>query len=243
MSEKEERKKGSYIPVCSACKYTVFKPESCVMVCQNCDKVYSYEEYEKLYQKVKTPILHKIGGTIIMTLSSLLMLLFIGVFIERDISLLFPAVIGLFGFVIGRLFWNGSFVTISKEIDNIHYAKKEFKLNNSSIVNMSGREFEFFCAEVLKKNGFYGVYVTPGSGDQGVDIIAEKNGLKYAFQCKHYSSSLGNKPVQEVVAGKQFYGCDVAVVITNSTFTSGAISLAQATGVELWDGNRLKKMS
>lgn len=60
--------------------------------------------------------------------------------------------------------------------------------------------------------------------------------------CKNYTSVLGNTPVQEVSAGKLFYGCHIGVVMTNSTFTSGAVSLAKATGVLLWDRTVLSKL-
>lgn len=107
---------------------------------------------------------------------------------------------------------------------------------------MDGHSFEYFCAEVLGKNGFTQVQVTRGSGDQGVDILAEKDGVKYAVQCKHYSAALGNTPVQEVNAGKLYYGCHVGVVMTNSAFTMGAVELAKVTGVLLWDRTRLQEM-
>lgn len=107
---------------------------------------------------------------------------------------------------------------------------------------MNGYQFEVFCAELLRENGFTSVQLTPQSGDQGVDILAEKQGAKYAFQCKHYSSPLGNTPIQEVNAGKTFYKCHVGVVITNSFFTPGAVALAEATGVLLWDRENIEKM-
>ena len=110
---------------------------------------------------------------------------------------------------------------------------------NFSFDRMNGHEFEHFCADLLRKNDFSNVCVTPGSGDQGVDILAEKHSIKYAIQCKNYATPLGNTPVQEVAAGKIFYNCHVGVVLTNSTFTPGAISLAEATGVLLWDRNVL----
>ena len=69
---------------------------------------------------------------------------------------------------------------------------------------MKGYEFEHFCADLLKKNGFRKVSVTPASGDQGVDIIAVRGTARYAIQCKRYASPLGNKPVQEVYTGKAF---------------------------------------
>lgn len=106
---------------------------------------------------------------------------------------------------------------------------------------MTGPEFEQCCAEILRRNGFYDVEVMGGSGDQGVDIIATKDKLRYAVQCKCYSSNLGNTPVQEVFAGKIYYGCDVAAVMTNSYFTAGAYELASSTGVLLWDRDWVSK--
>lgn len=135
-------------------------------------------------------------------------------------------------------------------VDNIEKElmgyKKPYAIEGRSdgfnIDGMEGHEFEHWCADLLKKSGFNKVEVTPASNDQGVDILADKDGIKYAFQCKNYSTPLGNTPVQEVGAGKVYYKCHVGVVMTNSTFTKGAIELAKATGVLLWDGNTIEKM-
>ena len=107
---------------------------------------------------------------------------------------------------------------------------------------MEGHEFENYCADLLRKNGFANVSVTPGSGDQGVDVIAEKDGVRYAVQCKCYSSALGNAPVQEVCAGKSMYNCHVGVVMTNNYFTAGARQLAEKNGILLWDRDKLQQM-
>lgn len=107
---------------------------------------------------------------------------------------------------------------------------------------MEGHEFENYCADLLRKNGFVNVSVTPGSGDQGVDVIAEKEGVRYAVQCKCYSSALGNTPVQEVCAGKSMYNCHVGVVMTNNYFTAGAKQLAEKNGILLWDRDKLQQM-
>lgn len=100
---------------------------------------------------------------------------------------------------------------------------------------MDGHDFEYWCANLLRKLDFTNVDVTPGSGDQGVDILAQKEGIKYAIQCKCYSSDLGNTPIQEVHAGKAMYHCQVGTVMTNRYFTAGGKQLAEATGVLLWD--------
>ena len=107
---------------------------------------------------------------------------------------------------------------------------------------MKGQDFENYCANLLIAYGFKNIEVTKGSGDQGVDIIGYYNGYKYAIQCKRYSKKLGNSPVQEVVAGKNFYNCQNAMVITNNYFTNAAIQLAKANNVELWDRNNLMQV-
>lgn len=112
----------------------------------------------------------------------------------------------------------------------------------SDVDNMTGLQFEQFTADLLSRIGYTNVSVTKASGDQGVDIIAYRDGFSYAIQCKHYSSPLGNSSVQEVYSGKAFYGCDYAAVITNSYFTSGAQQLALSIGVMLWDRTSLQAM-
>jgi hypothetical protein len=108
------------------------------------------------------------------------------------------------------------------------------------MAKLDGLEFEDICATVLKDKGFKKVRVTKASGDQGVDILANKDGKKYAVQCKLYSRPVGNKAVQEVYAGMSYYDCDAAIVMTNSTFTKSAIDLAESTGVELWEDMPIK---
>lgn len=112
----------------------------------------------------------------------------------------------------------------------------------TAIDEMEGHEFEQWCAELLRHNGFRDVEVTKGSHDQGVDILANKDDIKYAIQCKCYASKLGNTPVQEVFTGKTIYHCHVGVVMTNSYFTESARKAAEATGVLLWDRDRLERM-
>lgn len=131
--------------------------------------------------------------------------------------------------------------------DEINWRREQVGLSSVEdelqlVDSMEGHEFEYWCAELLRKNGFTDVEVTKGSGDQGVDVLAVKDGIRYAIQCKCYSSNLGNGPVQEVNAGKSLYRCHVGVVMTNRHFTPSAKELATATGVLLWDRDKLEEM-
>lgn len=111
-----------------------------------------------------------------------------------------------------------------------------------NIDQIDGHTFEAFCADVLRKNGFEEVVVTQGSGDQGIDILAWRDGIKYGIQCKCYSSEVGNKAVQEAFAGKTYYQCHVGIVLTNSYFTRSAKELARTNSIVLWDRDKLLSM-
>ena len=124
--------------------------------------------------------------------------------------------------------------------ENTHMAVNKYDM--AYIDEMDGHEFEHFTAELLRKLGYQNVEVTRGSGDQGVDVLAEKEGVRYAVQCKCYASDLGNTPVQEVNTGKAIYHCHVGVVATNRHFTQGAKDAAKATGVLLWDRAKLHEL-
>lgn len=120
-------------------------------------------------------------------------------------------------------------------------AEYDVKFSESNPIHavdaMDGQSFELWCAALLQKLGYSKVQTTKASGDDGVDLLAEKEGIRYAIQCKCYSSNLGKSPIQEVNAGKAMpmYHCQIGVVMTNRHFTKGARELAEANGVLLWD--------
>lgn len=108
--------------------------------------------------------------------------------------------------------------------------------------DMEGHEFEYFCADLLKQKGFVDVEVTKGSGDYGVDILAEKDGITYAIQCKRYTTPVGVKAVQEAYAGRDYYDRMVGAVMTNQYFTSPAVDAAKKLKILLWDGGYMESM-
>lgn len=112
----------------------------------------------------------------------------------------------------------------------------------SVLDEMEGHEFEYFCAELLQENGFYEVEVTKASGDYGVDILAEKDGVTYAIQCKCYSAPVGVKAIQEAYAGRDYYDRMVGAVLTNQYFTNPAVDAARKLKILLWDREYLESM-
>ena len=108
--------------------------------------------------------------------------------------------------------------------------------------DMDGHEFEYFCADLLEQRGFVEVEVTRGSGDYGIDILAEKDGVTYAVQCKRYTAPVGVKAIQEAYAGRDYYDRMVGAVMTNQYFTTPAVEAAKKLKILLWDGGYVESM-
>jgi restriction system protein len=114
-------------------------------------------------------------------------------------------------------------------------------LSDRSGDSMSGADFEAFCAGILSKSGWT-TRLTKGSGDQGVDIVAERGGMRLVVQCKRYAGPVGNGAVQEIIAGRAFEKADMAAVVTTSSFTTAAQALAASADVRLVHVSDLERL-
>lgn len=107
---------------------------------------------------------------------------------------------------------------------------------HKNVNEMTGIEFENYCAELLEHNNFYRITVTPPSNDYGADIVAyDKRGKRWVFQCKRFKGRVGNTAVQEVVAAKAHYRAEYSAVMTNSELTKAARQLAKENYVVLYE--------
>lgn len=107
-----------------------------------------------------------------------------------------------------------------------------------AVAPADGLGFEHACASILEMSG-WAVTITRATGDQGVDILANKGDVIVAVQCKNTAQPVGNAAVQEVFAGREFYEATAAVVVSRSGFTSSAIQLANRLSVTLVDATAL----
>lgn len=121
-------------------------------------------------------------------------------------------------------------------------AGRRYSRRDNAFDQMEGHEFERFCAQLLKQHGFVEVEVTRGSGDFGVDVLAEKDGVTYAVQCKRYDAPVGVKAVQEACAGREYYDRMVGAVMTNQYFTQPAVEAAKRLKILLWDRGYMESM-
>ncbi|MFW6681759.1 restriction endonuclease [Komagataeibacter intermedius] len=104
---------------------------------------------------------------------------------------------------------------------------------------MDPYDYEEHCAILLRRIG-WNARATVASGDQGADVIADKDGKKIVLQCKLYSSPVGNDAVQQAFSAMGYYDCTHSAVVSNAGFTASARQLAGKNGVTLLNHDQLQ---
>ena len=115
-------------------------------------------------------------------------------------------------------------------------------LRLQDVDSMDGISFEHYMAQLLAERGYSNVSLTE-QYDYGVDIIAEKDGVRWGIQTKRYSGLVKAEAVRQVVTGLRLYGCDRAMVVTNSTYSNVAKRLAEGNDCVLIDRDGLAALA
>ena len=122
-----------------------------------------------------------------------------------------------------------------KLIERLKFNNLLQNLSINQIDTLNGIEFENFVSDLFNYLG-YSTTTTSITGDNGVDILAKTKGISIGIQTKlYYNHNVGNKAIQEVFAGKNYYKLDYALVITNWQFSAPAKNLAKQLNVGLID--------
>ena len=80
-------------------------------------------------------------------------------------------------FLLRVLFW--PFKTIFRCAGRIHgWRKERRRFRRADYDDMDGWEFEEYVGGLLARDGYIHVEVTRGSGDQGVDVLAQQIGVE-----------------------------------------------------------------
>lgn len=110
--------------------------------------------------------------------------------------------------------------------------------------SLTGHRFEKEFGNILKNNG-YSIFVTRGSADGGVDIVAEKYNKKIIIQCKAHKSPVGPRPIRELfgVLSSGEFNAASAIIVCLGGFTSGARDFAIKNNIQLWDFYDVMKLS
>ena len=95
--------------------------------------------------------------------------------------------------IYGNLLWIIGLIVVAAVAAIAVFMLLRRKKRPSDIDLMEGHDFEYYCAELLRQRGFQEVEVTKGSGDYGIDILAEKEGVTYAILCMNACAVLLDK--------------------------------------------------
>lgn len=137
------------------------------------------------------------------------------------------------------------FIEIQKEVEKIRAEYYELLNGSSEEISVSGRdlglfdmtprEFEVFSADMLGKMGYVDIELTQYTNDKGVDIIAYKDDVRYAVQCKRYKEPVGSPDMQKFIGAMMHAKADKGLFITTSRFTREAERMAAEHPIELID--------
>lgn len=138
------------------------------------------------------------------------------------------------------------------EIEKINKEKRKFEYNNAvlsikDLIRLYGSkptDFEYYCANIFKSIGFEAV-VTPPTNDGGYDIKLLKNNNIFALvECKLFDKTKVGRPlIQKLVGASVTEKANNLIFVTTSDFSNEAIEYANATHVQLINGENLIKLS
>jgi HJR/Mrr/RecB family endonuclease len=107
--------------------------------------------------------------------------------------------------------------------------------------NLKGVKLEVAISKLMTDLGYL-TNLTKGSGDGGIDVVARKDEKTLFIQCKGWAKPVGS-PVVRDMAGVASAHNGIGIVVSPNGFSKEAILFGKKSGVELWDSNKLSKMS
>lgn len=116
--------------------------------------------------------------------------------------------------------------------------RRRHVLDIAGVDAMDGTDFERYVASLLTAQGYNDIRLTERF-DLGIDIVANKDGIRWGIQVKRYSGLVKASAIRQVVTALKHYHCDKAMVVTNSTYSKVATKLANSNDCLLIDRPKL----
>lgn len=122
-------------------------------------------------------------------------------------------------------------------------------LDTNRLLAIGPRAFARNVERLLWHLGFDDIRNIDGSGDEGGDILAARDGYRWVFQSKWTSgATINEQAVVQVDAAKTFYEADRAVVVTNARPGRTAVSRRNrfksiGVSINFWDALALQKFA
>jgi len=89
----------------------------------------------------------------------------------------------------------------------------------------------------------FSVRQTKGSGDEGIDLVLEKEGAKTVVQCKGHAKPIGVGAARDLYGVMMHFGAPSAVLACPAGFTEGVMQFVMGKPIELVSAKELIEMA
>ena len=112
-------------------------------------------------------------------------------------------------------------------------------LTRETLAGIGWRGLERAVVRLLIHRGFTGVRLIGESGDRGADVLAHRDGRRWAVQVKHWRNKVGEDVVDRTIEAARTYEADIPAIAALSGFTDAvyrrqARLLSEGIGLQLW---------
>ncbi|WP_198165475.1 restriction endonuclease [Nocardia fusca] len=129
------------------------------------------------------------------------------------------------------------------ETSRLAFLESGKSVSRSTIDHFEGPELERLTAELLRRDGLTVLRDSGGPDEHAIDVVALcPDERKVVVQCKiRHKGPIGPQIVYAVNGtARPHYQADIAIIVTNSHFSSRAIGFAASQGIHLMDGHQLE---
>lgn len=119
---------------------------------------------------------------------------------------------------------------------------KRADLKLAQLASLTPEGFEEFVAEVFEAMG-YQVERVGGTGDEGADLVARRDGMRAVIQCKYHARGVvGSPELQKFLGTIHHTRSHKGFFVTTRTFSLAAEKFVAEHPIELIDGPRLVEL-
>lgn len=108
------------------------------------------------------------------------------------------------------------------------------RVGMAAVDSMSGRQFEVLLEHFFALKG-YRVARLASRRRIGADMFVDDSRGRTVVQIKRWSAVVDHDAVQQAVVARARYGVERAMLVTSSSYSPQAVSVAKSNGVTLWN--------
>lgn len=129
-----------------------------------------------------------------------------------------------------------------EKAERLRLQARRADLKLAQLDGLTPEGFEEFVAELFEAIGF-SVDRVGGTGDEGIDLKVERQGLRGVVQCKYHKKGVvGSPELQKFLGTIHHSGSHKGFFVTTKTFSLAAERFAADHPIELVDGPRLVEL-